>query len=92
MSKEMSLIALGIWVVIVPYLGVPSSWRTVLLVLTGLAVAIIGFLLRGEALAEGSSRAPRRRAEDSFVESVPPRPEPPQEPEEPHSPRIGSLN
>ncbi len=53
MSKEMSIILLGVWVVIVPYLGVPESWRTLLLVLSGIAVVVIGLLLRGETLSRG---------------------------------------
>lgn len=91
MSKEMSVIVLGIWVVVVPYLGVPSSWRTVLLVLSGLTIAVIGFLLRNESLAHtGTSAQPRHRTEDSFVESAPAAPPLPEQ--EPQSPRIGSLN
>lgn len=55
MSKEMSVIVLGIVVVVVPFLGIPGDWKTPLFVLAGLGVALIGFLLRGEAL----SRSPR---------------------------------
>ena len=51
MSKEMSLIVLGIVVAVVPYLGIPGSWKTALLVLCGLGIALIGFLLRGETLS-----------------------------------------
>lgn len=67
MSKEMSIIALGIWVVIIPYLGVPSSWRTVLLVLTGIGIAVIGFLIRSEALSRGIESTERH----PFVENTP---------------------
>ena len=65
MSKEMTVIALGVWVAVVPYLGVPGSWRTVILVLSGLAIAAAGFLLRGEAIARGGARA-----SGSYVESA----------------------
>ncbi len=57
MSKEMSLMALGVAVVVVPYLGIPGSWRTVLLILIGLAVILIGFLLRGEVLSRGAGES-----------------------------------
>lgn len=50
MSKEMSVILLGVSVIIVPYLGVPSSWRTLLLVLAGLALVVIGFVLRTQGM------------------------------------------
>lgn len=56
MSKEMAVIVLGIWIIAVPYLGVPSSWKTVLFVLTGIVLAGVGFLLRGEAISRGDTR------------------------------------
>lgn len=73
MSKETGLIVLGLWVIVVPYLGVPGSWRTVLLVLSGAGVATLGFLLRGEAMVKGSSAHKTRggRASRSFVEHIP---------------------
>lgn len=54
MSKEILVIALGVWITFVPYLGVPGSWRTVILILTGLALILIGFFLRGEVLSRGT--------------------------------------
>jgi hypothetical protein len=83
MSKEMTVIALGILVVITPYLGVPGSWKTIILVLAGLGIAGVGFLLRGESLARGQGQSGQRH----FVEN--------QAPQESHAPRdhgIGSLN
>ena len=65
MSKEMAVIALGVWVVIMPYLGIYRSWLTVLMVLTGIALMVLGFLLRGETIARehhGDSVKPLRRA------------------------------
>lgn len=67
MSKEMSLIALGVWVIIVPYLGVPGTWRTAILVLTGIAIAVIGFIVRNEALSRGIESTERH----PFVENTP---------------------
>lgn len=68
MSKEMAVIALGLWVVIVPYLGVPGSWRTTILVLSGIGIAVIGFMLRNEALTHGHTDS-----HTTFAESTPPR-------------------
>lgn len=67
MSKEMSVILLGVAVVILPYLGVPSAWRTLLLVLAGITLIIIGVLLR----AQGMVRSNRNSPHHSFVENVP---------------------
>lgn len=65
MSKEMTIIALGLWVVVVPYLGIPGDWRTALLVLSGIGIAVTGFLLRGEALSHGT----KPHEHNPFVES-----------------------
>lgn len=64
MSKEMSVILLGVSVIIVPYLGVPSSWRTLLLVLAGLALVVIGFLLRAQGM-----RGDKNSKYSTFVET-----------------------
>ena len=75
MSKEMGVIALGLFVAVVPYLGIPGSWKTIIFVVAGLLVAFIGFLMRGETLSQSSTRmrkAPRARSNESrpFVESA----------------------
>ena len=65
MSKEMAIIVLGVFVFIQPYLGVPNSWHTALSVLAGAAIMVLGFLLRGEALAGGRKGSSKH----SFVEN-----------------------
>lgn len=67
MSKEMTVIALGVFVAVVPYLGIPGLWKTVLFVLAGLGLAGVGFLLRGEALAREAGHG-----HDHFVENAAP--------------------
>jgi hypothetical protein len=52
MSKEMAIVALGVWVVVMPYLGIYRSWLTVFMVLTGIALMVLGFLLRGEVITK----------------------------------------
>jgi hypothetical protein len=75
MSKEMSIIALGVWVIVLPYLGIYRSWLVVLMVITGLALMGIGFLLRGEKLADEhhnghASHKHSRRSHLPFEESA----------------------
>ena len=65
MSKEMAVVLLGVVVVVVPYLGIPISWRTVLIILAGFAITGMGFLLRGEALSRGSAKTEH----NPFIES-----------------------
>jgi hypothetical protein len=74
MSKEMLIIVLGVLVVLTrTVLGIPGSWQTVVLVFTGLAIAVIGFLLRGEAISRSATRPqrPERSSSYSFVENQP---------------------
>lgn len=58
MSRELSIILLGVAVVTIPYLGVPASWRTLLLVLAGLALIVIGFLMRSQGMARVGKSSP----------------------------------
>ena len=51
MSKEAGIVALGIWLAILPFLGFPGSWRTVFVFLSGAGVAALGFLVRAETLS-----------------------------------------
>lgn len=73
MSKEMMVIALGLWIIVVrTLLGVPGTWQTALLVVTGVLLAVIGFLLRGEALTR--AQRPRQAQHErsyTFVENQP---------------------
>ncbi len=72
MSKETIVAVLGIWVIVVPYLGFPSSWKTVIFVLSGFAVMIVGFFLRAEALARLSGQGKEASfARRTFVENQP---------------------
>lgn len=68
MSKETTLVALGVWVIVLPFLGIPRGWLTALLVVTGLGVIAVGLLLRAEALSRGPGR---HHAHNHFVEHLP---------------------
>lgn len=70
MSKEMTVILLGLLVAITPYLGIPGSWKTVLLVLSGLGIAAAGFLLRGESIGRmPGSKTDAHGFSNTFVEN-----------------------
>ena len=70
MSKEAGVILLGIFTLVVPFLGFPSSWRTAMLVLAGGGLIVIGFLLRAEALSRiGRSGSGTAGPRHSFVEN-----------------------
>lgn len=68
MRKERTLLILGIWVMILSYLGFPSSWRSALFILTGLALVYLSYIFYKQAKArmpkdEGVMR--------SFVDNIP---------------------
>lgn len=72
MSKEMAVIALGVFVIVIrTVLGVPGEWQTVLFILTGIALVVVGFLLRGEAISRHTSARAVQTRSYSFVESTP---------------------
>jgi hypothetical protein len=75
MSKEMMVIALGLWIIVVrTLLGIPGSWQTAVFIVTGVLLAIIGFLLRGESLSRAGTHSarPERSSSYTFVENTPP--------------------
>lgn len=53
MQKETVIIALGLIVVLDPFLGLPNSWDTIILVFAGLAILGIAFYARWEKKQEG---------------------------------------
>ena len=65
MSKEASVIALGVVVIVTTQLGIPSSWRVAIIILCGVGLVAVGFFLRAEALARSSKRTP----DHHFVEN-----------------------
>jgi hypothetical protein len=48
---EKSIIGGGIWLVVLPYTGLPSSWKTVLTIVTGLVFLYSGLLQYKKAKA-----------------------------------------
>jgi type IV secretory pathway VirB2 component (pilin) len=43
MRKEKTLFIIGIWVMILPFLGFRNSWRQILFLLTGLAIIYLAY-------------------------------------------------
>ncbi len=67
MRKERTLLFLGIWVAILPFLGFPNTWRSVLFVITGLSLTYLAYLFYKQARA----RAPRDDSRmQSFVDNM----------------------
>ncbi len=80
MSKEALVILLGAIVALLPFLGLPGSWRTTLLCVCGLVLVLLGVLLRREVLSRGDTKGTsffidNRTKENTevFEQSQPPR-------------------
>ncbi len=41
MKKRTIIVILGLWVALLPFLGLPGSWKKFILIVTGLAIAIV---------------------------------------------------
>jgi hypothetical protein len=67
MSKYSIIITLAVVVIILPYLGFPSFWRTLLLVLSGLGIISYTFLLKSEY--SNSSSWGFNKNNDAYVEN-----------------------
>jgi Na+/phosphate symporter len=53
MRRAYTLLILGIWVAILPFLGFPISWKNILFVLTGLGLMYFSFMIYKDALKKG---------------------------------------
>jgi hypothetical protein len=60
MSKEATVVILGVFIAVLPFLGFPESWRVVMYVVSGISIMALGFMLRADHLHRES--APRRAA------------------------------
>jgi uncharacterized membrane protein len=67
MSKYSIIITIVIWIIILPFLGFPSFWRTPLLVLSGLGIIIYTFMLRSES--SNNSSFSFTKSNDVYVEN-----------------------
>ena len=67
MRKEKTIFIIGLWIIVLPFLGFPGSWKTVMLVLTGVALIYLGYLFYMEAkerLAKIENQA------ESFIDNI----------------------
>lgn len=48
MKRARALLAFGIWIAILPYLGFPISWKHLLFTLTGLALMYFSYIFYKE--------------------------------------------
>lgn len=70
MTKDIALIILGFLVLLLPFLGFPGSWESVLLVLFGFGIITLAFFLRKEIVGHPSQHGSQKgKKTDVFVEN-----------------------
>lgn len=67
MRKEKTLFIIGLWVMILPFLGFPNSWRKTLFFITGLAIMYLAYLFYLETKAR---LAKIIKQDKNFVDSI----------------------
>jgi hypothetical protein len=67
MRKERTLLVLGIWIAILPFLGFPSSWRALFSVLSGLALIYLSYIFYQEKRARISKESNQSQ---TFVDNI----------------------
>ena len=70
MSKDVAIIFLGLWIAVVPFLGFPGTWKTVIFITSGLGIVILTFLLRRDVISYVSRiTSHKKRNTDVYVEN-----------------------
>ncbi len=67
MTIDTLIMLLGTFVVVLPFLGFPNSWDTVLLFIAGISIIVLGIIVRRRYGEE----VPRQGRGDTFVENEP---------------------
>lgn len=72
MSKEMLVFIIGFALTVIPFLGIPESWRQMMVVGCGALLVLLGYLLRRAAFFRRIDRGDGERGIDAFVEKTEP--------------------
>ena len=70
MSKETIVFISGVLLTITPFLGVPESWRTGLVVGLGVILVLLGYALRRTTYLSRIDRGNGERGTNAFVETT----------------------
>jgi hypothetical protein len=68
MSKYNIIITLAIWIIILPFLGFPGFWRTLLLVLSGFGIIVLTLLIKSESSSRENFRF-GGNGDDAYVDN-----------------------
>lgn len=71
MSKETFVFIIGMFLTVLPFLGVPEVWKQYAVVGVGVILIIIGYILRRALYLSRIDKGNGERGIDSFVETTP---------------------
>ncbi|MEN9920437.1 MAG: hypothetical protein RL538_330 [Candidatus Parcubacteria bacterium] len=69
-GKESLVFLIGMVLVVLPFLGVPESWRTGGVALLGVVLVFVGYALRRAVYLREIDRGNGERGNNSFVETT----------------------
>ncbi len=72
MTKETLVFFVGIFLTLVPFLGIPEVWRQYLIVGLGAFLILVGYALRRSLYLARIDKGNGERGTDSFVETTKP--------------------
>jgi membrane protein implicated in regulation of membrane protease activity len=67
MRKEKTLLIIGIWVAILPFLGFPDTWRKIFFVITGFMLIYLAYIYYQQTKARISKGENRSQ---TFVDNI----------------------
>lgn len=70
MSKETLVFFVGMLLTLVPFLGVPESWKQYTIASIGILLVIVGYLLRRSLYYSKIDHGNGERGDESFVETT----------------------
>lgn len=70
MSKETTVFLLGIILTLVPFLGIPESWRQYSVLGIGVLLIVVGYILRRSVYLSEIDYGNGERGSDSFIETT----------------------
>ncbi len=75
MKRESLIFLLGIAIVLLPFIGIPSEWKRVGYMLAGFSLALLGYQLRRAAFLRSITQPSGERRADVYVEQAAPLPQ-----------------
>ena len=70
MSKETLVFILGVFLTVLPFLGLPELWKQYAIATIGAILIIVGYVLRRALYLERIDKGNGERGTDSFVETT----------------------